>query len=161
MRVLVVLLLLTGVARADPMETGPSKDTGWFGKAGPLVGAAFVRDRGTGFVGGVVGTVVHLNGDSFNWYGLQADVAMDTNGDADSGARYSIGPEIGQAFIGASAGYFGENIDGPRHGAYGMVKLTTGFAAIYLRVARVLSSDEDPTSLELGLQVKLPVWGFD
>jgi hypothetical protein len=161
MRVLIVLVCLTGVARADPMETGPSKDTGWYVTAGPLVGAAFLRDRGTGFVGGVVGTFVHLNGDTFNWYGLQIDAAADTNGDADTGFRFSIGPEVGQSIIGGSAGYFQETLDDTRHGAYGMVKLTTGFAALYLRVARVLSSDEDPTSLEIGLQAKLPVWGFD
>jgi len=162
MRVVLALLVLTGVARADPDEKGGGGQslTGWYAKAGPLLGAAFVRDRGTGFVGGIVGTIVHFNETSGNWYGIQGDIAADTNGEADTGPRYSIGPEIGQTLIGASAGYFGENVDKARHGVYGMVKLTTGFVAVYLRISQVLSSDEDPTSVEVGAQLKLPLYGF-
>jgi hypothetical protein len=150
-------LLLARPARADgPVGALPYIGDGWYGKLGVQLGTAFARDRGAGLVAGGVFTVVKLT--DLRWYGAQADLMLDTNGDADSGARWSIGPEFGVAIIGADISYFGERVEGEtRHGLAVRGKLTLGFFAVYLRFGGVFA-DADPFSVEAGLQIKLPLF---
>jgi hypothetical protein len=150
-------LLLARPARADgPVGALPYIGDGWYGKLGVQLGTAFARDRGAGLVAGGVFTLVKLK--DMDWYGLQADLMLDTNGDADSGARWSIGPEFGHLILGADVSYFGERVEGEtRHGLAARGKLTLGFFAVYLRFG-YLNADADPYSMEVGLQIKLPIF---
>jgi hypothetical protein len=118
---------------------------------------AFARERGTApLLGGVV-TFVHAN-DQLEWYGLQADLLVDGNGALDAGARWSAGPELGVSIFGVDVSYFGERVEGQtHHGFQARAKLTIGVAAIYLRGTYALIG-ADESSLEAGLQLKLPVY---
>jgi hypothetical protein len=154
-----VVALVCLVPASAHAEKGDFKVAGWYGKAGGMLGTVLARDRGTGFVIGGVATLVHLDSD-YRWYGAQVDLALDTNGDAPMGGRWTIGPEAGTALFGALAGYYGEHVDGEtRHGVFGGVKVTIGFLAAYARVTHVVTSDTDPTAVDLGLQIKTLVWG--
>ena len=154
MRAVALLLLLV----ATPAYADFRLD-GWYPMGGLSIGGAMARDRGKGFVMGGVLSVVHLD-DDLAWYGVEANLAMDTNGSGPTGARYSVGPEVGSYFFGVQAGYFGERLDGEtRHGIEGTFKLTVGVIGFYARVSHVTSSDADPNSVELGMQVKSPLGG--
>jgi hypothetical protein len=130
---------------------------GWYGKLGVESGVVFGRERGAAPLLGAAATFVRMN-DHLEWYGLQGDLAVDWNGDRDAGARWSLGPELGVAVYGVDLSYFGERTDGEaHHGLQARAKLTVGLAAVYLRGAWTLAG-ADETSLEAGLQVKLPVY---
>jgi hypothetical protein len=130
---------------------------GWYGKLGLESGAVFGRERGAAPLLGAAATFVRMN-DHLEWYGLQGDLLVDWNGERDAGARWSLGPELGVAIYGVDLGYFGERTDGEtHHGVQARAKLTVGLAAVYLRGAWA-RADQDETSLEVGLQVKLPVY---
>lgn len=154
---LVVPLFLARPARADAEESSIlDAGDGWYGKLGVQIGTPFARDRGTGLVVGGVFTAVWLK--DMRWYGVQADLMMDTNGDASTGARWSLGPEIGDGVVGGDISYFGERIDGDtRHGVAVRGKLTIGFLAVYLRYGHVFA-DGDTESVEAGLQIKFPLF---
>jgi hypothetical protein len=105
------------------------------------------------------------------WYGLQSDLLVDWNGDRDAGFRWSLGPEFGVAIYGIDVSYFGERTDGEtHHGFQARAKLTVGLAALYVRGAFALTGVSggpagvsgtpagEETSLEVGLQLKLPVF---
>ena len=78
--------------------------------------------------------------------------------DRSAGARWSVGPEAGVAVYGMDVSYFGERVDGDtRHGFQVRTKLTVGLVAVYVRGAYVLSGPE-ASSLDVGLQLKLPVF---
>jgi hypothetical protein len=130
---------------------------GWYGKVGLESGVVFARERGAApLLGGTV-TFVRLNR-HLEWYGLQADLLADWNGDRDAGARWSAGPELGRSLFGVDISYFGERVGGETHHGFQVrAKLTAGLAALYVRGAYALSRT-DETSLEVGLQVKLPVF---
>ncbi len=158
MRAAVVVLVVALASRAHADPTVKFSIEGWYAKLGVELGSAFVRDRGAGFVGGGVATLVHLDDDS-RWYGLQLDVLSDSNGDADTGTRFSFGPEAGYKLVGGSVGLFGERVAGDtRYGIDAMGKLTVGLIALYVRAAHVTTSDVDPTSVEVGVQLKMLVW---
>ncbi len=130
---------------------------GWYGKLGLETGVVFGRERGAAPTLGGTATFVRMN-DHLEWYGLQADLLADWNGDRDAGARWSVGPELGRSIYGVDVSYFGEGTRaGIHHGFQVRAKLTVGLAAVYLRGAFTLTG-EDATSLETGLQVKLPVY---
>jgi len=130
---------------------------GWYGKVGLESGVAFARERGAAPLLGAVATFVRMN-DHLEWYGLQGDLLVDWNGDRAAGARWSFGPELGRSVYGVDLSYFGELAeDEPHHGFQVRAKLTVGLAAVYLRGTYALAG-ADETSLEAGLQVKLPVF---
>jgi len=130
---------------------------GWYGKVGLETGAVFARERAASPLLGAVATLVRMN-DHLEWFGLQADLLADWNGDRDAGGRWSFGPEAGVALYGVDVSYFGERVDGQtRHGFQARAKLTVGLAAVYLRGAYALSGVE-ASSLDVGLQLKLPVF---
>jgi len=133
---------------------------GWYGKVGLESGVVFARERGAAPTLGGAATLVHLN-DQLEWYGLQADLLVDWNGDRPAGARWSLGPEFGVSLYGIDLSYFGEQTGGGlHHGLQVRAKLTIGLAAVYLRGASTLAGapGEDETSVEAGLQLKLPVY---
>jgi hypothetical protein len=130
---------------------------GWYGKVGLETGAVFARERPASPLLGATATFVRMN-DHLEWFGLQADLLADWNGDRDAGARWSLGPEVGVAIYGVDVSYFGERLDGAtRHGFQVRAKLTVGLAALYVRGAYALSGAE-ASSVDVGLQVKLPVF---
>jgi hypothetical protein len=130
---------------------------GWYGKLGLETGVVFARERAASPLLGAAATFVRMN-DHFEWYGLQADLLADWNGDRDAGARWSVGPEAGVLLYGVDLSYFGERVDGAsHHGFQARAKVTVGVAAIYLRAAYVLVGG-DETSLDTGIQLKLPVF---
>jgi hypothetical protein len=130
---------------------------GWYGKVGLETGAVFARERAASPLLGATATFVRMN-DDLEWFGLQADLLADWNGDRDAGARWSAGPEVGVAIFGVDVGYFGERVDGEtRHGVAVRAKLTVGLAAVYVRGAYALSSTE-ASSVDVGIQLKLPVF---
>jgi len=143
---------------------------GWYGKLGLESGVVFARERGAAPLLGATATFVRMN-EHLEWYGLQGDLLVDGNGDRDAGFRWSLGPEFGVALYGIDISYFGERTDGEtHHGFQARAKLTVGLAALYVRGAFALSGVTgavsgvtgapagDETSLEAGLQVKLPVF---
>lgn len=143
---------------------------GWYGKLGLESGVVFGRERGAAPLLGAAATLVRVN-EHLEWYGLQGDVLVDWNGDRDAGLRYSLGPELGVAIYGVDLGYFGERADGQtRHGLQARAKVTVGLAAVYVRAAyaagappavtgdRAPALSDEETSLEVGLQLKLPVY---
>jgi hypothetical protein len=151
--VAVVVLLFVQPALADD-KSGHFSIEGWYAKAGGFFGAAAARDRGTAPVLGAVATVVHLDEEA-RWFGLQADVGIDWNGKADAGPRYTLGPEAGWTIVGATAGFFGEHVEGDlRSGVFVGGKLTIGFLAAYIRYTDVTSKDSDAGAVEFGIQVK-------
>lgn len=158
--IVVATLAMPAVAAADSLP-GALALEGWYGKLGLETGVAFGRDRGAAALVGGVATVVKIT-DELDWYGLSADLLVDGNGDADAGARWSAGPQLGRSIFGMEAGYFGERLGldgaGPttRHGLQVRAKLTVGVAALYLRGTYTPRQDE--SSVELGMQVKAPVW---
>jgi hypothetical protein len=130
---------------------------GWYGKVGLETGAVFARERPAAPLLGAVATMVRMN-DHLEWFGVQADLLADWNGDRSAGARWSIGPEAGVAVYGMDVSYFGERVDGDtRHGFQVRTKLTVGLVAVYIRGAYALSGPE-ASSLDAGLQLKLPVF---
>ncbi len=143
-------------------EAGPKRFhglylEGWYGKLGLETGVAFGRERGAAPLLGAVATFVRLN-EHLEWYGLQGDLLVDWNGDRDAGMRWSFGPELGVAIYGIDLSYFGERTDGEtHHGFQARAKLTVGLAAVYVRGAHARGG-EDESSLEVGLQLKLPVY---
>src|SRR5512147_107420 len=72
---------------------------GWYGKLGLETGVVFARERAASPLLGAAATFVRMN-DHFEWYGLQADLLADWNGDRDAGARWSVGPEAGVLLYG-------------------------------------------------------------
>lgn len=156
--VLAIALALCAAPRrapADPLR-GLHLE-GWYGKIGLETGVAFARDRGTAPLLGGVATLVRLN-EHLEWYGVQGDLMVDWNGDRDAGARWSFGPEAGVSLYGVDVSYFGERIGGDtHHGMQVRAKLTAGIAAFYVRAAYVARGG-DETSIDAGLQLKLPVW---
>jgi hypothetical protein len=145
----------------------PAAASGWLGEAdggedgarvlklGVEAGGAAGRDRGAGVVAGAIATLIYIS-PSLTWFGGQADLLVDSNGDADAGARWSIGPEVGHLFVGGDISYIGERVAGEtHHGIAIRPKLTIGIAAVYLRYARM--SGDDGTSVEAGVQLKLPL----
>ena len=130
---------------------------GVYGKLGVETGYAFSRERGGSPHVGVVGTLVHMN-DELEWHGIQADFTIDGNGAQRAGGRWSIGPEAGVAIYGVDLSYWGQRVDaGYHHGLQVRAKLTVGVAAIYLRAAHAMVG-ADETSLDVGLQLKAPVF---
>jgi hypothetical protein len=130
---------------------------GWYGKVGIETGVVFARERGTAPLLGATATFVRMN-DHLEWWGLQTDVLVDWNGDRSAGARWSFGPEFGRSIFGVDISYFGELTDiETHHGFQARAKLTVGIAAVYLRGTYALYG-ADETSLETGLQFKLPVF---
>jgi hypothetical protein len=129
---------------------------GTYLKVGVETGVVFGRERERApLLGGVV-TLVRAN-NHYEWYGLQADLLADWNGSRDAGARWSFGPEAGISVFGADVSYFGERLDGStRHGMAVRTKITAGLVAIYARGA-YLWSGADAASIDVGLQLKLPV----
>lgn len=158
--ILVATLATPAVAAADSLPRSLALE-GWYGKLGVETGVAFGRERGAAPLVGVVATVVEIT-DDLDWYGVSADLLVDGNGAADAGARWAIGPQLGRSIFGMEAGYFGERVAaggmGPatRHGLQVRAKLTVGVAAVYLRGTYAPRPDE--TSVELGMQLKAPVW---
>jgi hypothetical protein len=130
---------------------------GWYGKVGLETGVVFARERGAAPLLGGTATFVHMN-DHLEWLGLQGDLLVDWNADRPAGARWSLGPELGVSLYGVDVSYFGERVDAAtNHGLQVRAKLTLGLAAVYLRGASALSGVES-SSLEAGLQLKLPVF---
>jgi hypothetical protein len=130
---------------------------GWYGKVGLETGVVFARERGTAPLLGGTATLVRMN-EHLEWFGLQGDLLVDWNASRDAGARWSLGPELGVSLYGVDVSYFGERFDGStHHGFQARAKLTVGVAAVYLRGAFALSGAE-ASSLETGLQLKLPVF---
>jgi hypothetical protein len=134
---------------------------GWYGKVGLETGVVFARERGTSALLGGVATLVRIDED-LEWYGLQADLLIDGNGEGPAGARWSVGPELGRSIFGFDVGYFGQRLDrGPdaatHHGFQIRVKLTVGVAAVYVRTSYALIG-ADEAALDVGLQLKAPVW---
>jgi hypothetical protein len=135
---------------------------GWYGKLGLESGVVLARDRGAAPTLGAAATFVRMN-EHLEWYGLQGDLLVDWNGDRDAGARWSLGPEFGVSLYGVDVSYFGERALGEtHHGFQARAKLTAGVAALYVRgafaLAGVSSGSGDESSLEAGLQLKLPVY---
>jgi hypothetical protein len=143
---------------------------GWYGKLGLETGVVFARERGASPLFGATATFVRMN-EHLEWYGLQGDLLVDGNGDRDAGFRWSLGPEFGVALYGIDISYFGERTSGETHHGFQVrAKLTVGLAALYVRGAFALSGVTgapssvtgvpagDETSIEAGLQVKLPVF---
>jgi hypothetical protein len=134
---------------------------GWYGKVGLETGVVFARERGAAPLLGGTATFVRMN-DHLEWFGLQGDLLVDWNADRDAGARWSLGPELGVSVYGIDVSYFGERFAGAtHHGFQARAKLTVGVAAVYLRAAFALSgapSGAESSSLEAGLQFKLPVF---
>lgn len=162
MRPVWIVVALLGAFCAVPREAAADslldsiRLEGWYAKVGIESGIAFARERGTSPTLGGALTIVHAN-NSLEWFGVQADVLADWNGDRDTGMRWSVGPEAGVFIVGSDVSYFGERLDGQiRHGMQVRVKLTTGIAALYLRGAQLWNGD-DATSIEIGMQIKLPV----
>ena len=130
---------------------------GWYGKVGLETGVVFARERGAAPLLGGTATFVRMN-DQLEWVGLQGDLLVDWNAERAAGARLSLGPELGVSVYGVDVSYFGERIDGAsHHGFQARAKVTVGVAAIYLRAAYVLAGG-DETSLDTGVQLKLPVY---
>jgi hypothetical protein len=153
--VIAMTCLATREAAADDLLEALHLE-GWYGKVGVESGVAFGRDRGTSPTLGGVATFVHAN-NRMEWWGAQADLLADWNGDRDTGMRWSVGPELGVFIVGTDVSYFGERIDGAtRHGMQVRLKLTTGIAALYLRGTQLWNGD-DAKSLEIGIQIKAPV----
>ena len=160
MRVPLIAVAAAGCALARPAAAERFRGLhleGWYGKLGLETGAVFAREREASPLLGAVATLVRMN-DHLEWFGLQADLLADWNGDRDAGARWSLGPEAGVAVYGIDLSYFGERVDGQtRHGFQARAKLTVGLAAVYVRGAYALSGTE-ASSLDVGLQLKLPVF---
>jgi len=153
----VLAVLLTAAAPAGAETFKGLHLEGWYGKLGLETGVVFARERATAPLLGAAATFVRMN-DHLEWYGLQADLLADWNGDRDAGARWSVGPEAGVLIYGVDLSYFGERVDGAsHHGFQARAKLTVGVAAIYVRAAFVAIGG-DETSLDTGLQLKLPVY---
>jgi len=157
-RLAAIALAACAVPRAAAAETFHGLHLeGWYGKVGIESGVVFARERGASPILGATATFVRVN-EHLEWYGLQGDLLVDWNGDRAAGARWSLGPELGVAFYGIDLSYFGERTDGDtHHGFQARAKLTLGLVAVYFRGAYALSG-EDESSLETGLQVKLPVF---
>ena len=163
---LAVLALAAAAAAPRPAAADRLRSLhleGWYGKLGLESGVVFARDRGPAPTLGAAATFVRVN-EHLEWYGLQGDLLVDWNGDRDAGARWSLGPEFGVALYGIDLSYFGERAFGEtHHGFQARAKLTVGVAALYVRGAFALagvssSPTGDESSLEAGLQVKLPVY---
>ena len=166
--VLAVLAVLVVLACAVPRiaaadRLGALHLEGWYGKIGLESGVVFARERGASPLLGATATFVRMN-EHLEWYGLQGDLLIDWNGDRDAGFRWSLGPEFGVALYGIDLSYFGERTAGEtHHGFQARAKLTVGLAALYVRGAYALSgvsvaSGGEESSLEVGLQLKLPVF---
>jgi hypothetical protein len=157
-RLAAVALATCAVPRAAAAETLRGLHLeGWYGKIGLESGVVFARERGAAPILGGTATFVRMN-DHLDWYGLQGDLLVDWNGDRDAGGRWSLGPELGRSLYGIDISYFGERTDGATHHGFQLrAKLTVGLAAVYLRGAYALTG-ADESSLETGLQVKLPVF---
>jgi hypothetical protein len=156
MRALLVLVVCVTprVASADPLEG--IKLEGWYGKLGLESGVVFARERGPSPLLGGVATFVKAN-NSFEWMGVQADLLADWNGDRNTGARWSLGPEAGVYIFGTDISYFGERVDGEtHHGLQVRAKLTVGVVALYARVAYSMTG-ADESSADVGMQLKVPV----
>ena len=146
---------LASTARADPLEH-PHTNAKWF-KLGPELGTVFARDRGVGVDIGASATLVHFNELTGLWFGVQGDLLADTNGDADLGPRWTLGPEAGYSFVGGDVSYFGERVDGSyAHGIAVRPKFTIGVAAIYVRYTYAFYKlpTDDHQSFEVGIQIK-------
>jgi hypothetical protein len=153
--VAVLVCAAPGAAAADRLRDLHLE--GWYGKLGLETGVVFARERAAAPLLGATATFVRMN-DHLEWFGLQGDVLVDWNGDRDAGARWSLGPEFGVALYGVDVSYFGERAEaGTSHGFQVRAKLTVGVAAVYLRGGFALSGAES-SSLETGLQLKLPVF---
>jgi hypothetical protein len=151
------LLFPAGIARAD--DHSKVDIDGWYFKPGLELSAIGLRDRGAGLAIGPVLSLVYLDekSDVLPWYGIQADVLVDSNGDADAGARWSLGPQAGVVIFGGDVSYFGERVGGQTyHGIAGRAKLSFVLFGFYVRVAHVFDSP-DGTSLEGGAYIKLPI----
>jgi hypothetical protein len=152
------IAVVLGLApRAASADLSDLKLEGTYGKLGAQTGYAFSRERGSSPHVGVVGTFVHIN-EFLEWYGVQADLTVDGNGDHKAGGRWSFGPEAGVAVYGVDISYFGQRIDtGVQHGMQIRTKLTVGVAAVYLRASHAMING-DETSFDIGLQLKKPVF---
>lgn len=159
-RLAVLVLVLATCAVPRAAAAAPFRGLrleGWYGKIGLESGVAFARERGASPTLGGAATFVHLD-DHLEWYGLQGDLLVDWNGAGDAGARWSLGPELGVSLYGLDISYFGERAAGQtNHGFQVRPKLTIGLVALYLRGGFAVTGAEE-TSLEVGLQVKLPVF---
>ncbi len=152
--VVAALALTTAAATARADDHGSWSITGTYFKFGVEAGDAFARDRGNDLFAGPVLSIVHIN-DDLLWYGLQTDVIVDGNGDADAGIRWSFGPELGKVLFGGDLSYTGERVSGTTyHGLAGRVKLTVGLAALFLRYSYLFDSP-DANVVDVGIQLKL------
>jgi len=156
--VLALVLLTAAPARAEGPPVPAVDFVGTYFKVGLGLGGAFARERSAGFVIGPLIELIRLpDNDAMFWYGAQADLMVDSNGDADTGARWSIGPTFGKFVVGADLEYLGERVGGETyHGLGGRLKLTVGIAALYFRYGHTFDSP-DADFAEVGLQLKLPI----
>jgi hypothetical protein len=143
------ILAAAPAAWADAM---PKIYDSWFLPVGVSTASALHPDTSNGFAGGLELSLVH--NDEFSWQGAYADVVRDF---ASERTRVSIGPEIGEAFLGIDGGYLLDTGKGvTRHGFCVRPMFSLGFVMIYGRLGQLFGSEHE-TLGEIGLLFKYPI----
>ena len=119
--------------------------------------AALYDGRWTGLVGGEVsGFWLSTGGWVPSWYGGYLEGVRDIGAHTE---RFSIGPEIGAAMVGADAGALVELSHGSTSTRYGATLrgvITLGWVQLYVRYNHYFDSDPGANGIELGVLLKWP-----
>jgi hypothetical protein len=154
-RLLALAVLAAGLAarpsHADAIGFGPPQ--GWFVPVGVNVGLALLSQGAKGALLGVEGSVVHLDR-SVVWWGGYADALFETN---QVTGRFSIGPEVGWAFVGVDGGVVGFLHDARFDPGLAIrPMLTFGFVSLYFRGEKLFLPGQQVDDGQVGLLVKWP-----
>lgn len=165
-----MLVMMSGTAAfADGEKAGMLKIPARTLKVGAEAAIGSATGRGTSLMFGAAATYTHINHDLI-WYGIQADVLADWNGDlllpsersspVALSPRWTVGPQLGIAIIGGDVSYYGQAFDGVVfHGAAVRLKLTIGVAALYVRYGYLPEADHH--SFDFGAQLKFPIYASE
>src|SRR5262249_37935169 len=139
------------VPRSAPADAGPPM--GWFAPVGVNVGGSLHHDVPGGFVLGGEASIVRFDG---AWMGAYTDALWDFGADE---FRFSVGPEIGIAFLGVDLGYLGTvSGDEYHHGVAVRGLLTLSLVGFYARWGHQFARDErSPDFGEVGALLKVPL----
>ena len=157
MRGWVVVLAIASNGRsvlADGEKGGMADIPARSGKLGAEAAIGSATGRGGSVMLGAAATYVHVMPD-LAWYGIQADVLADWDGSSTFSPRWTVGPEFGFAILGGDISYYGQVLDKTvENGVALRLKLTVGFAAIYLRYGYLPRAEHH--SVDFGAQLKFP-----
>lgn len=126
---------------------------GWYVPVGINLGGALHHSLPDGFLFGGEASVVHID-EGAVWAGGYVDGLWDFGADQ---FRFSVGPEVGVAFLGFDAGYMGMVAadDSYHHGFVARGMLSLGLLALYGRYGRTF--DPGAGLGELGVLLKFPI----